>query len=120
MSSQGLNQPMSSRATCRDAAMRRGASASASVSSDWLAFCAPFHLSKPYWDGRALLVQVVNSTAGILSGDRLATEVVVGEGASLIVTAPSASRIFTMNEGAAQATQRFTVERCGWLEVAPE
>jgi len=84
------------------------------------AFCAPFHLSKPYWDGRALLVQVVNSTAGILSGDRLATEVAVGEGASLIVTAPSASRIFTMNEGAAQATQRFMVERGGWLEIAPE
>ena len=33
-------------------------------------FRAPFHLSKPYWDAdsRALLVQVVNPTAGILAG----------------------------------------------------
>ena len=42
-------------------------------------FRAPYHLSKPYWDAeaRVLLVQVVNPTAGILSGDRskiLATE----------------------------------------------
>ena len=32
-------------------------------------FRAPFHLSKPYWDGHVLHVQLVNSTAGILAGD---------------------------------------------------
>ena len=84
------------------------------------AFCAPFHLSKPYWDGRNLIVQIVNSTAGILAGDRLDAAVEVGPGAAVIVTAPSASRIFTMNAGAARATQRFAVEAGGWLEVAPE
>ena len=45
------------------------------------AFRAPFHVSKPYWDEdtRMLLVQVVNPTAGILSGDNMrSTPVSVG------------------------------------------
>ena len=48
-------------------------------------FRAPFHLSKPYWDAdtRTLLVQVVNPTAGILSGDRLESSVEVAAGAAL-------------------------------------
>ena len=85
-------------------------------------FRAPYHLSKPYWDedARALLVQVVNPTAGILSGDRLESEISVSAGAALLVTAPSASRIFKMTEGAAECRQRFVVAKDGWLEVMPE
>ena len=64
-------------------------------------FRAPFHLSKPYWDedAKTLLVQVVNPTAGILSGDRLESTIVVDSGAALLVTTPSASRVFQMNGG---------------------
>ncbi len=29
--------------------------------------CAPFHLSKTYWTGEALLVQAVNATAGVFA-----------------------------------------------------
>lgn len=85
-------------------------------------FRAPFHLSKPYWDAdtRTLLVQVVNPTAGILSGDRLESEVSVGEGAAVLLTTPSASRVFRMREGEARSLQRFAVARGGWLEVLPE
>ena len=83
-------------------------------------FKAPFHLSKPYWDGHALIVQVVNPTAGILAGDRLQSEIVVGSGASLLVTSPSATRVFTMAEGEATSRQRFTIESDGWLEFMPE
>src|SRR4051812_16022428 len=85
-------------------------------------FRAPFHVSKPYRDGdsRTLLVQVVNPTAGILSGDRLESTIEVGAGASLLVTAPSASRIFKMKEGRAEFRQRFTVAKDGWLEMMPE
>ena len=85
-------------------------------------FRAPFHLSKPYWDeaARTLLVQVVNPTAGILSGDRLESEIAVSAGASLLVTTPSASRIFQMNGGSATCHQRFTVAKDGWLEMMPE
>ena len=85
-------------------------------------FRAPYHISKPYWDADTgvLLVQVVNPTAGILRGDRLESEIVVGTGAALLVTTPSASRIFQMEDGAAESRQTFRVAAGGWLEMAPE
>jgi len=85
-------------------------------------FRAPYHLSKPYWDAdtQALLLQVVNPTAGILSGDRLESDIAVGENAALLVTTPSASRIFKMKTGTAECRQHFTVAAGGWLEVMPE
>ena len=85
-------------------------------------FRAPFHLSKPYWDPDAgtLVVQVVNPTAGILSGDQLETEVKVDSEATLLVTTPSASRVFTMTNGTATCTQRYAVAAKAWLEVSPE
>jgi len=86
------------------------------------AFRAPYHLSKPYWDADAcvLLVQVVNPTAGILAGDRLESDIAVGKNASLLVTTPSASRVFQMKDGAAECRQHFSVAAGGWLEVMPE
>ena len=86
-------------------------------------FCAPFHLSKPYWDEAAqvLHVQVVNPTAGILAGDELESDISVGTGAALLVTTPSATRVFKMNEGqSALGRQKFSVNAGGWLEVFPE
>jgi urease accessory protein len=85
-------------------------------------FRAPFHLSKPYWDAeaRTLLVQVVNPTAGILAGDRLESVIAVQQEASLLVTTPSASRLFQMRDGAAECRQQFSVSAGGWLEVMPE
>jgi urease accessory protein len=85
-------------------------------------FRAPYHISKPYWDAeaRTLLVQVVNPTAGILAGDRLESEIAVEKEATLLVTTPSASRVFQMKSGAAESRQHFTVESGAWLEVMPE
>ncbi len=85
-------------------------------------FRAPYHISKPYWDeaARTLLVQVVNPTAGILSGDRLESNITVAENAALLVTTPSASRVFKMKDGTAECRQHFTVASGGWLEVLPE
>ena len=85
-------------------------------------FRAPFHISKPYWDheARALLVQVVNPTAGILAGDRLESEIRVMPDAALLVTTPSASRVFQMRGGNAECRQHFSVSAGGWLEVMPE
>jgi urease accessory protein len=101
----------------RAATRRGGRTALASQS-----FRAPYHVSKPYWDAdaRALLVQVVNPTAGILSGDRLESDIAVESGAALLVTTPSASRVFQMKGGAAECRQRFVVDSGGWLEVMPE
>lgn len=85
-------------------------------------FRAPFHISKPYWDPEAgsLLVQVVNPTAGILAGDRLESAIHVERDAALLVTTPSASRIFCMRDGVAECRQDFAVAAGGWLEVMPE
>lgn len=85
-------------------------------------FRAPFHISKPYWDADAgaLLVQIVNPTAGILAGDRLESVILVQQDAALIVTTPSASRIFQMRGGVAECHQHFAVSAGGWLEVMPE
>ncbi len=83
-------------------------------------FRAPFHLSKPYWDGHALVVQIANPTAGIFSGDTLQSEINVEAGARLLLTTPSASRAHTMPEGRAQIRQTFRIAAGGWLEVMPE
>jgi urease accessory protein len=86
-------------------------------------FRAPFHLSKPNWDPEAevLHAQVVNPTAGILEGDRLESTIVVEAGAALLVTTPSASRLFRMTEGGhATGRQHFAVARDATLEVFPE
>lgn len=85
-------------------------------------FRAPYHLSKPYWDPetRTLIAQVVNPTAGILSGDQLASAITVDAGAALLVTTPSASRVFKMTDGTATCRQEFHVAAGAWLEVLPE
>jgi urease accessory protein len=86
-------------------------------------FRVPFHLSKPNWDpeARVLHAQVVNPTAGILEGDRLESTVRVDDGAALLLTTPSASRVFRMDLGGhAVSRQSFDVRTGGWLEVFPE
>ncbi|MFT3830379.1 MAG: urease accessory protein UreD [Opitutaceae bacterium] len=83
-------------------------------------FRAPFHLSKPYWDGHVLHAQLVNSTAGILAGDELELDIVAESGASLAVSTPAAARAFMMRRGAARCRQRFVVGGGAWLEYLPE
>ena len=83
-------------------------------------FRAPFHLSKPYWDGHALIVQIVNPTAGVFAGDVLTSRVSVERGARLLLTTPGANRIHAMPSGRASLDQHFSVADGGWLEVMPE
>ena len=40
----------------------------------------PFHFSKPYWNGRALVAQVINPTAGLFAGDTLRSKITVEPG----------------------------------------
>ncbi len=82
-------------------------------------FQAPFHIGKPYADEHALMVQVVNPTAGLFAGDALRSEVRVEGGARLHLSTPSASRVHWMASGRAQVAQTFFVARGGWLEFLP-
>lgn len=82
-------------------------------------FNAPMHVSKPYWEDRLLVVNAVNSTAGLFSGDIVHTGVQVRSGAGMLLTNPSANRIHRTPEGFAQAIQKLRVEQEAWLEVWP-
>ena len=84
-------------------------------------FAAPIHVSKPYWDGHALLVNLASPTAGLLEGDRVECFVRVESGASLVLSAPAATRVHTMRGGGtAKLDQRFVVCKGGFLEYNPE
>jgi urease accessory protein len=83
-------------------------------------FRAPMHLSKPHHDADTLVVNVINSTAGLLEGDRIDCRVSVESGARLLLTTPSASRAHRMRSGSARLVQRLHVASGGFLEFWPE
>ncbi len=83
-------------------------------------FSAPIHLSKPHLDEGILVVNVANPTAGLFAGDRIHYRIAVESGASLLLTAPSASRAHRIVEGDARVEQEFHVAAGGWLESWPE
>lgn len=85
-------------------------------------FSAPMHLSKPYWDGTCLIVNTVNPTAGFFAGDEVHVSVEVGTGASMVLTSPSAARIYQAREGASAMVldQHIRVAPGGWLDWCPE
>jgi urease accessory protein len=83
-------------------------------------FSAPYHLSKPYRDGKNLCLQIAQVSGGILTGDRLTMDIQVQEGARLNISTPSATRVMTMPEGEARVEQVFRIGKDAWLEVWPE
>lgn len=83
-------------------------------------FCAPIHISKPHTDEGALIVNVVNPTAGLLDGDRIKMRVRVETGARLLLTTPSASRVHRMRGGRAEVEQALSIAAGGQLEYWPE
>ncbi len=83
-------------------------------------FSAPIHLSKSYWDGDTLLVNVVNQTAGIFGGDRITTHVVVEPGARVLLSSPSAARFHPSHGREARLEQTFDIRAGGSLDVFPE
>ncbi len=83
-------------------------------------FCAPVHLSKAYWNGDALLVNVVNQTAGIFGGDSITAHVVVEPGARVLLTSPSAARFHPSQSRESRLRQIFEVRAGGSLDFCPE
>ncbi|MFZ0709352.1 MAG: urease accessory protein UreD [Terrimicrobiaceae bacterium] len=85
-------------------------------------FRAPIHLSKPYWDGNHLIINLVNPTAGLFAGDHIEMNVRVCTGARVVLTAPSAVRVFPARQSGDRASvvQAFLVESGGRLDVFPE
>lgn len=85
-------------------------------------FHAPMHLSKPHWDRNYLIVQAVNCTAGLFSGDRIDFSVHALADSRSLITSPSAQRAYQARdpEAFAEIGQAFRVEAGAWLEVCPE
>jgi urease accessory protein len=83
-------------------------------------FAAPIHLSKSYWDGETLLVNVVNQTAGIFGGDEITTRVEVGPGARVLLSSPSAARFHPSHGRESRLRQTFLVRTGANLDVYPE
>jgi urease accessory protein len=80
---------------------------------------APMHISKPWWDDGLLIVNAINSTAGLFSGDIIETAVEVKSGARMLVTSASASRAYRMPTGMASVRQSIHVDTGAWLELLP-
>lgn len=78
------------------------------------------HVGKPYWNGDTLLTQLVNPTAGFFAGDRLAAEVSLGPGSSVLLSNPSATRLHTMPSGRSEMSQVFRLAAGSFLEVQPD
>lgn len=84
-------------------------------------FRAPLHISKPHEDAGTLVVNVVNPTAGIFDGDTIELTAEAEAGASLVLTTPSASRVYRSRSGGpAKVVQRFTAQKDAFLEFFPE
>jgi urease accessory protein len=83
-------------------------------------FSAPFHLSKTYWDGEILLVNVVNQTAGWFGGDRATLRVRVDPGARVLLSSPSAARFHPSAGREVQLAQNFEIAAGAFLDVYPE
>jgi hypothetical protein len=80
---------------------------------------APMHISKPWWEEGLLIVNAINSTAGLLSGDVIENRIEVKPGGRLLVTSPSATRAYRMRAGAAEVRQTIEIANGGWLEMWP-
>ncbi len=77
------------------------------------------HLSKPYWDGKNLGLQIVNPTAGLFAGDEMGISLELEKGARVIATSPSASRYYAMDRTSAKIRQRISVAEGACLEYHP-
>lgn len=83
-------------------------------------FKAPIHISKPYWNGHSLLLNVMSPTAGLLEGDRIDIDVTATNESSLTLSNPAALRIHKMTDGDAKLEQRYHVDSSSFLELNPE
>ena len=85
-------------------------------------FRAPIHLSKPHWDGNYLIINVVNPTAGLFADDHVETRVRVCAGARVVLTTPSATRVFRAKHSMqrAEILQTIVVENGGRLDFCPD
>lgn len=85
-------------------------------------FKLPLQIMNPHYqdeDGTAF-VYLLNPSGGILQHDRLLTEICLEEGSKALITTPSTSKYYKMDEGYAMVANRLTVRSGAVLEYLPE
>lgn len=81
---------------------------------------APFHYLPPSrCDGDLPRLTIVNSSGGVLGGDRLKLEVEVGAGAALSLRTQAATKIYRSEHGPAQSDCRFRLAHGAFLDYFP-
>lgn len=85
-------------------------------------FKLPLQVMKPHYqddDGTAY-VYLLNPSGGILQHDKLFTEIVLEENSKALVTTPSSTKFYKMDEGHAEVLNKITVGAGAQLEYLPE
>lgn len=85
-------------------------------------FKLPLQILTPHYqdeDGTAF-IYLLNPSGGVLQHDRLCTEITVEENARVLVTTPSATKFYKMDDGHAELVNRITVKAGGVMEYLPE
>src|SRR2546422_6053420 len=71
-------------------------------------------------DDRAAVVSILNPTGGLVGGDRLAIDVVVGPAAHGCLTTPSATKVYRTAGAAAEQSVRLRLGAGAILEWVPD
>lgn len=85
-------------------------------------FKLPLQVMKPHYqdnDGTAF-VYLLNPGGGIIQNDVLYTELVLEKGSRALVTTPSTTKLYKMEDGHAELINKITVESGAVLEYLPE
>lgn len=85
-------------------------------------FQLPLQIMKPHYqddDGTAF-VYLLNPGGGVLQHDRLLTEIEMEEGSRALVTTPSSTKFYKMDEGHAEVCNRIILKANSVLEYLPE
>lgn len=85
-------------------------------------FKLPLQVMKPHYqddDGTAF-VYLLNPAGGILQNDVLYTQILLEENSRVLVTTPSNTKLYKMEDGHAELINRITVKSGAVLEYLPE
>lgn len=85
-------------------------------------FKLPLQVMKPHYqddDGTAF-VYLLNPAGGILQKDVLYTEILMEEGSRALITTPSSTKLYKMEDGHAELINKVTVKSGAVLEYLPE
>lgn len=88
------------------------------VVSDSL-FTAPFKITKPFENGKAAEIMIMQASAGILEGDSHEMEFKIRSGSNVIITGQSYTKLFRMEKGRAEQRVKITVEKDAFLCYLP-